>query len=246
MKNGDVVDRIKNIMYEEMGIEPRIKVFAFGGAGGKMGAFIAKQRITGVKVIAVDVDARVESRNVDKKVRLGKEVLGTHKDTAGEPRVAEYVVSRSEKLILDEVDMADAVVLIGALGGGMGTGGVVEAMRLLKRKSRKPMMAMLILPFSVEKERRARAMEALRTIESENLGTYFLFDSDELLRNRNMNINAAYTSMYLRGAKLVENLANATGRILREKFDMIYMRNIHTVVEEKMEEMLGVDTEIYV
>ncbi len=244
LRKEDMVEKIKSVMYEEMGVEPRIKVFAFGGAAGRMAEFIAAQGIAGLKVIAVNVDKNVSGLNVDKKLLLGKEVLVEHTDTAGEPRVAEYVVSKSEKWILEELDTADAVVLIGALGGGMGTGGLIEAMRILKRKSTKPMMSLVILPFSAEREHRARAMEALNTIKEEELGTYFVLDSDDMLKNKNMNIFEAYRNMYYRGAMLVANLSELTGRILREKFDSIFMSEVNAIVDEKMESM-EFNAEIY-
>ncbi|NPA75206.1 MAG: cell division protein FtsZ [Euryarchaeota archaeon] len=236
-KNDEMVEKIREIMYEEMGVEPRIKVFAFGGAGGRMAEYIASRGITGVKVIAVNVDEKVGGLKVDKKMRLGKEVMGIHSDTAGEAKVAEYVISRSEKLLRDEIDSADAVVLIGALGGGMGTGGMIETMRMMKRTTTKPMMAFVIMPFSVEKERRARALEALELIKREELGTYVIFDSDELLKFKDMSITTAYNRMYSRGASMVRQLADFTAHVLKEKFESIYLRDLPEIVESKAAEL---------
>ncbi len=240
-----IKEKVRKRLMEEFGVSPRVKVLAFGGGAGRIAQYIASRKIAGVKTIAVNADQKVAELKVDKVMRLGKEVLGTHSDTNGEPKVAEYIVDRSKSWILEEARDADAIVVLAALGGGMGSGGAVEVMRILKRKTKKPMLAIFVLPFSVEKERRARAMEVLKTVEDKDLGTYIVFDSDDMLRKYpNLPLNRGYHKMYDKIAKTVSRLSESTGRIIEKKFNEIFLEHFDEIVEEEYEKSLA-EPEIY-
>ena len=232
-------EKIRKAMREEFGIVPRVKVLTFGGGAGKVAEYISSRKLTGVKVVAVNVDERVKELSVDMKMWAGKEVLGTHNDTEGEVRVGEYIVNRTKSWIIEEARDSDAVVLIAALGGGMGTGGVVEAMRILKEKVDKPMMAIFILPFSVEADRRKKAMNAINTVIDENLGTYIAFDSDTMLTQPNLTIAAGYNAMYEKIYGIVKRIANITRVTIERKFDELYLSTLDLQVEEKYQELLN-------
>ncbi len=231
--NENMKNRIKKVVMAEFGIAPRVKVLTFGGAAGRIGEYIAKKDIAGVKVIAVNVDRKVEALSVDRRMRIGKEILGVHSDTNGEVNVARYMVDRTKSWIIEEVRDADAVVLIAALGGGMGTGGLIETMRILKSKITKPLLAIAVLPFSVERERRRRAEEALEIMEKEDLGTFVTFDSDLLLKKPTTTLAAGYESMYRDIFKMVERIAKVTVSTIERKFEELYLEEFDSIVEKK-------------
>ena len=229
----DLKERIRDIVKEEMGIVPRVKIIAFGGAAGKMAQYIASKKITGAKVIAVNADARVSKLAVDKKLVIGKETLGEHEDTNGETRVAEYIIDTSKTWIMDEVRDADAVVLMAALGGGMGTGGLIETLRFLK-KSSKPMLSILLLPFSAERSRRKVAIDALKTIDNEKLGIYFTIDSDSLLTDKSMKLSDGYQKLYNKAYNLVNKLTDITRNSIEQKFKELFIEDLPEIVEQKI------------
>ncbi len=235
----EIKEKIRRAMREEFGIVPRVKVLAFGGGAGKVAEYISAQKISGVKIIALNVDERVKELNIDKKMWIGKEVLGEHRDTAGEVKVGEYIANKSKSWIIEEARDSDAVILVASLGGGMGTGGVIETMRVLKDKTTTPTMAIFILPFSVEKDRRKRAEVALNTVRKENLGTYIVFDSDTMLSKQNLPLSAGYMSMYKEIFGVVEKIANVTRAAIERKFDELYLNTLDIDVENKYQEILS-------
>ncbi len=235
----EIKERIRAMVKEEFGISPKVKVLAFGGAAGKIAEYISARKIPGVKTIAVNVDERVMGLAVDKKMWLGKEVLGTHRDTAGNVNVARYVIDRSKAWILEETNDADAVIIIAVLGGGMGTGGALEAMKILKERGEKPMMAIFVLPFSLEASRREKAMEALREVKENDLGTYVTIDSDKMLNSPGITLKRAYDTMYKEIFQMVARVANFTRVTIERKFEEMYLNKLDVIVEEKYAELLN-------
>lgn len=233
----EIKEKIRAMVKEEFGIMPRVKVLAFGGGAGKIAEYIVSRKLPGVKAIAVNVDEHVMSLGVDKKMWLGKEVLGEHKDTAGEINVARYIIDRSKSWILEEARDSDAVVIIAALGGGMGTGGAVEAMRILKEKSTKPMMSIFVLPFSFERDRRERAMVALNKIKEEDLGIFVTVDSDKMLNSPGVTLKKGYETMYKEIFDMVARVANFARVTVERKFEEMYLDKLDVIVEEKYAEL---------
>ncbi|GEM_PF-2882132 len=225
-----IKERVRRKMHEEFGLMPRIKIFAFGGGAGRIAEYIARKKLAGVKIIGVNADARVMNLELDKRMHIGKDVLGFHRDTNGEPKVAEYIVDRHKAWIIEEAMDADAIVILAAPGGGMGSGGSVEAMRILKNRTDKPVMAIFLLPFSVEREQRARAMKVIETVKNENLGSVVVFDSDDMLNTPDLPIFRGYQKIYENIVSVITRLTAFTKRVLEEKFDELYLSDIDEIV----------------
>ncbi len=233
MRNIDDVRKdIEELLMEEFGIRPDVRVFAFGGGAGRIASYITKKRIEGTKVIAINTDERgLEDVNADKKMLLGKDVMGEHKDTNGEVKVGEYIINRNRAWILEEAANADVIVLIAALGGGTGTGGILEAARILKERLNKPIIAITLLPFKVEKERRDKAETVLQELR-DKVTKLVVLDNELLLKHRRLTVLKAYETLYDEISNFVAKIANITRREIEKKFREIYLKDIDSVVEE--------------
>ncbi len=232
-----VKEEVRKAINRELGIIPRIKVFAFGGGGNRVADYLTKRGIENVKIIAVNADSRVYEIKANKTMHVGKEILGIHKDTNGETRVAEYIIDGVMGWILEEARDADVVILIASLGGGMGTGGLLETLRILKKSTDVPVLSVVILPFSLEKERRKIAEKALQEIKK--LSEYIVFDSDTMLNTPNVPVTRAYEIMYESIYDVISKVANTTRRIIEKKFEEIYLQEFDTIVEETYMQMMS-------
>lgn len=239
MHNMDKIKKnVEELLIEEFGIKPDVRVFAFGGGGGRAASYIYKKGIQGARVIAVNVDEKgLQEVEADKKMLLGKDVLGEHKDTNGEEKVAEYIVSRSKAWILEEAKNADVVVLLSSLGGGMGTGGLLETIKILKENTNKLVITIVILPFSIETKRRERALTALEKIKRYS-SKCIVLDSDILLSHPKVKVSRAYEIMYEEIYNFVAKITNITRVEIEKKFREIYLKDMDAIVEEAYRSVL--------
>ena len=233
----EISRNVEELLAEEYGIRPDVRVFAFGGGACRVASYLAQRNIEGARIIAVNADERgMESVNADKKMLLGKDVLGEHSDTNGEVKVGEYIVNRNRAWLIEEARQADVIVLLSSLGGGMGTGGVLEAARVFSDLG-KPMVAITILPFSVEAERRRMAEEKLEELRS-MVTRIFVLDSDSILAEPNEKLISAYQALYERVGHFVEKIASITKRAIENKFRELYLGDVKEIVEETYNRVL--------
>ncbi len=232
----EIKERVRELIKEELGIKPRVKVFGFGGGGGRIVNYISEKEIEGVKTIAVNVDRKIEELNVDKRMLVGKDVLGEHGDTNGERNVAEYIIDDSKGWLIEEARDADVVVLISSLGGGMGTGGIIETMRILKEKTDKPMVPIVVMPFSFEKDRRDMAEKVVR--ELREMEKTIVIDSDTMLKAPQVKVSNAYEKMYEEISNFIGKIANIARKEIERKFEEIYLNNMDAIIEEKYKEVM--------
>ena len=234
----EVRKNVEELLMEEYGIRPDVRVFAFGGGAGRVASYLAQRNIEGAKIIAVNADEDgLMGTEADKKILLGKDVLGEHRDTNGEVKVGEYIVNRNRAWLLEEAREADVIILLASLGGGMGTGGILEAARIFKEQLDKTMVAITILPFSIEGSRREMALKALEELETLVTKSIKL-DSDALLKNPEMKVSRAYESFYERISGFVERISAITKGAIERKFREVYLRDVEKVVESTYNEVL--------
>jgi len=234
----EVRKNIEEMLMEEFSVRPDVRLFAFGGGAGRIASFIANKKIEGVRVIAINTDEKgLESIDADKKMRMGKDVLGEHKDANGEVKVAEYIISRNKAWILEEANNADVIVLLAALGGGTGTGGILETAKMLKERIDKPIVSIMVLPFSIEGERRKIAIETASKVK-ELVTKSIVLDSDILLQKPSLKVSDAYKVMYDEISNFIERITNVTRREIEKKFREMYLSEVDTIVKEVYNNML--------
>lgn len=133
----------------------KITVVGFGNAGIRILDHLAQRAegVEGLNLVAVDTDAEtlgaVRSPNV-KKIEAAFNWTEGH-GTGGSLLSGERCVAEIRDSVLKEIDPADAVVLIGGVGGGTASGGLPLLRRALLRQ-RKPVIVLAMTPFSFEGE----------------------------------------------------------------------------------------------
>ena len=237
MNMEDVRERVRELIKEQLGIEPRVKVFGFGGGAGRVIEYIHARNMENVKTIAVNVDKKIDELNVHTRMLVGKDILGEHNDTNGEVKVAEYIIQSSKAWIIEEAMDSDVVVLIGALGGGMGTGGMIETLRILKDKVDRPVVPIVIMPLSIEKDRREKAQEVLN--EMRKMERCIVIDSDAILSAPSVKVSRAYNMMYERISDLIEKIANIAKKEIEKKFEELYLGNLDSIIEKEYQEAMS-------
>ncbi|MGC8565883.1 MAG: hypothetical protein ACP5TO_01290 [Thermoplasmata archaeon] len=151
---------------------PYIPVIAFGGAGAHF--LESFERLLSIykngpdqedfsNVLTVYINTKqeleLESYPFVKTILITNSVLGTHQDTEGFVEVGEKLIDDNFEEIFSSLTgkisinlrKADAIILVAALGGGMGTGGIKEALKLINsRYPMIPVFPVLVMPFSFE------------------------------------------------------------------------------------------------
>lgn len=151
---------------------PYIPVIAFGGAGAhflrsfenlliKYKNTYGPENYSNIFTFYVNTkqETDLESYPFVKTVLITNSVLGVHNDTEGFVEVGEKLINENFEEIFESMSgkiqinlkKADAIILVAALGGGMGTGGIKEALRLMSIKYPNiPIFPILVMPFNFE------------------------------------------------------------------------------------------------
>ncbi|MEM0150233.1 MAG: hypothetical protein QXX91_01560 [Thermoplasmata archaeon] len=146
-----------------------IPIIGFGGAGAniidsveKILAEIKKgpggQEYANIFTVQINTKQENLDENLQaaSKVLISDKILGLHQDTNGFVEIGEKLMRNNFESIFGlggvvNFKNADAIILIGAVGGGMGTGGLKETLRyILKNYRNIPVYPIVILPFRIE------------------------------------------------------------------------------------------------
>ncbi len=169
-----MIDEKKQMIFKEMSkefLDPlTVPIIGFGGAAGavleKVTEKIDKdQELQFSKVRTIHFSTKnKESRilNVKVQFQITSQTLGEHDDTEGFVEIGEKILEETlENLsqerpkqgdIIKDLKNAEAVLLVAGLGGGMGTGGIMEMLYYLKKNAPGvPVITFLIWPFNFEK-----------------------------------------------------------------------------------------------
>jgi len=171
-----VIENDKETIFKGMMKEwldpPYIPVIAFGGAGAHF--LKSFERLLSIyknendpedfsNIFTMYVNTKQETSMdtfpFSKTVLITNSFLGLHSDTNGYVEVGEKIVednfddifnTYSGKISIN-LRKADAVVLVAAFGGGMGTGGIKEAIKLISLDFPSlPIFPVIVMPFSFE------------------------------------------------------------------------------------------------
>ena len=100
----------------------KIKVVGIGGSGGNAVSRMAKSKIKGVELIALNTDAQdLKKTNAQTKLRIGEKItqgLGTGMD----PEIGKKAALESKGEISEVLSGSDMIFLTFGAGGGTGTG----------------------------------------------------------------------------------------------------------------------------
>jgi len=159
----------------------KIKVVGVGGSGGNAISRMAKSKIEGVELIAINTDAQdLKNAQADLKLQIGKKIangLGAGMN----PKLGELAAKESQEEIREILKDTDLVFVACGLGGGTGTGAAPIIAEIAK-SSGALTIAVVTKPFSFEgiprKNIAERGLERLK----EGSDTLVVIPNDRLLK----------------------------------------------------------------
>lgn len=163
-----------------MKITPRIKIIGVGGAGGNALTRMAKFKIPGVQLIAVNTDSQdLKKTQADLKIRIGKELtkgLGAGMNPDLGRKAAEEQREEIELALRD----SDMIFLTAGFGGGTGTGATPVIAEIAKNLGILT-VSIITNPFAFEgASRRNIALNGVRNLQ-DKVDSLILISNDKLI-----------------------------------------------------------------
>jgi len=157
-----------------------IKVIGVGGAGGNAVNSIIESGCQGVSFIVANTDAQaLELSKAQHKIQIG--VKSTKGLGAGaNPEVGKRAAEEDLEKIMDVINGADIVFVVGGMGGGTGSGGLPVIARALRERNIL-CIAIVTRPFLFEGKRRAHIAEAAIEKLKNDVDTLIIVPNQKLL-----------------------------------------------------------------
>jgi len=166
----------------------KIKVVGVGGYGSNAISRMAKCKIKGIELIAINTDAQdLAKARADVKLRIGRKTtqgLGTGMN----PEIGRKSALENRQEISEVLRGSDMVFIACGLGGGTGSGAAPVVAQVSKELGILT-LAVVTKPFSFEGQARLRIAEnGLRCLK-ENVDTLISISNDKLLSTLDPNIS---------------------------------------------------------
>lgn len=158
----------------------KIKVIGIGGAGGNAVSRMARAKIKGVELIAVNADLQdLKKARAHQKVPIGQKVTGGL-GTGMNPALGRKAAKEDKEKLAQLFKGAEMVFLTAGLGGGCGTG-ASPVLADLAREQGILTLAVITLPFSFEgRSRQIIAKKGLREL-ADKVDTLIRIENDKIL-----------------------------------------------------------------
>ncbi len=162
----------------------KIKVVGVGGSGGNAISRMAKCKIEGVELIALNCDAQdIKKTKAHKKIQIGKNL--TRGLGAGmNPNIGKEAAEESRGLIEEALKGSDIVFVVCGLGGGTGSGAAPVVAEIAKGLGALTIGA-VTLPFSFEGQQRKMIAKMGQRKIKDRVDTLFVVPNDKLLSQIN-------------------------------------------------------------
>src|SRR6185503_33416 len=161
--------------------KPQVSVIGAGGAGSNIVSWIKKKGVAGGKLVAVNTDAaHLGISKADRRILIGPK-LTQGRGCGGYPEKGMQATRESIDEIIREVHGSNIIFLCAGLGGGTGTGAIQVLSEEVKRATGALVVAVVTLPFAVERYRYSMAKEALANLQR-TADTVVAIDNNKLTR----------------------------------------------------------------
>jgi len=199
------------------GTDPRVRIIGLGGAGGNVVSALSERERQGMETVVLNGDAPALER-AKAEVRIPLEI-------PGEP-TPESVAEAVEALAptLRQALTAEIVFVVGGLGGATGTGAMPGVCRAA-REAGAVVIAIAILPFRVEADRRARADAAVPGLRPD-CDTILLVDNESICK---FNGAAPLRDAFGLVNRMVGRLASGVLEQIRKDFYVTLQEEVETV-----------------
>jgi cell division protein FtsZ len=164
--------------------KPSVMAVGIGGAGCNIITWVKQEGVTGGRLISVNTDAtHLAISEADRRILIGEKTchgLGC----GGYPKVGEQAMAESIEDVYNEISNSNILFIVAGLGGGTGTGGIVQLARELHKRFEKDSVPRLVigvatLPFQIETARMSAAKGAIGQLK-QYCDTVVIIDNDRL------------------------------------------------------------------
>ncbi len=157
---------------------PSLMCIGVGGGGCNIVSELNRQKDS-VKMFCLNTDQISNTKRNDvNPMTVGMEYIGDNRDSGGFVEVAKKSFKEDSPLIAVRVlKGADLVILVATLGGGTGSGGSMELVKLLKEE-KVPFYIFVVRPFEFEDRRKEVADKTIEELRRETPHLK-IFDNNE-------------------------------------------------------------------
>ncbi|MGC8561852.1 MAG: hypothetical protein ACP5UZ_01200 [Thermoplasmata archaeon] len=219
-------------------MEPSIVCVGIGGGGCNIVSELSNKRRE-VNLYCLNTDALSNAKRSDvTSVNIGADYILDNRDSGGYVEVAKKAFKEDSAMIdVQVLRRADLVLVVAALGGGTGSGGVVEIVKLLKMENT-PFKVFAVRPFEFEDKRKEVADLAIAQLRKET-DHLEIYDNNEFesIGEINKRIKEEVDSTIDNQLKLYDTLYGKYS----DSFDRIIEETLEEVLNE---EVLTLDLEI--
>ena len=216
----------------------RIKVVGVGGSGGNALTRMAKCKIQGVELIAINTDTQdLKKTKADKKIQIGKNLtkgLGAGMN----PKVGKLAAEESKELIENILKDAEIVFVVGGLGGGTGTGASPVVAGIAKGLGALTIGA-VTLPFAFEGGQRTSVAKAGEKLLKERVDTLFVIPNDKLL-DRVDDKTTFMNAFWMCDEVLRQSVQGISDLIVRPGIVNVDFADLKTVMKDSGNALFGI------
>lgn len=220
-----------------MKILPRIKIIGVGGAGGNALTRMAKFKIPGVQLIAINTDSQdLKKTQADLKIRIGKELtkgLGTGMNPELGRKAAEEQREEIELALKD----SDMIFLTAGFGGGSGTGATPVIAEIAKSLGILT-VSVITNPFTFEgASRRNIALNGVKNLQ-DKVDSLVLISNDRLISlvEKNTPLTKAF---FLADEVLHQAVISIIDLILRPSLVTISFADVKSILKDAGKAFFG-------
>jgi cell division protein FtsZ len=220
-----------------MKITPHIKIVGVGGAGGNALLRIAKFKIPGIQLVAINTDAQdLKKTSADIKLRIGREItkgLGTGMN----PEIGRRAAEEQSKEIEAILKGSDMVFITAGFGGGSGTGASPIIAEIAKNLGILT-VAVITKPFTFEGvSRKTIAQTGIRNLQ-DKVDSLILLSNDKLV-SLVEKTTPLIRAFFLADEILHQAVASITDLILRPSLVTVSFADVKTILKNSGRAFFG-------
>jgi cell division protein FtsZ len=217
-----------------------IKVLGVGGSGCNAIGRMAKDRVRGVELIALNTDYQdLKKVDADVKIQMGRKLtqgLGTGMD----PQTGRMAAEEQKDEIQKAIEGASMVFITCGMGGGTGSG-AVPVIAQIARNSGALTVAVLTRPFSFEGAWRARiAQESIDQIKGK-VDSLISISNDKLLTTIDPNATLA-NAFWLCDEILRQAVRSISDLVLSPGIINVDFADVRSILKNSGRAVFGVGT----
>jgi cell division protein FtsZ len=215
-----------------------IKVIGVGGAGGNAVNSIIETGCQGIGFVVANTDAQaLEFSKAQHKIQIG--VKSTKGLGAGaNPETGKRAAEEDLDKVMEAINGADIVFIVGGMGGGTGSGGLPVIARALREKGILS-IAIVTRPFSFEGKRRAAVAEAAIQRLKQDVDALIIIPNEKLLEVVDEHVSMTDAFAMINEGVLSQSVRGLSDIITRPGHINVDYADIRTIMKDRGLAVMG-------